>query len=728
MAILITKQITLTDAEDAGPFFDVYWSTNNGGSYSLAIDGENVYLPSVGSTVVVSIPSTTTTIKLVSKGVCTTEFISGSTSGTTTTSTTSSTPIIYNIGFRKNLGAPTAAGGCGTADFILFSNKSSFAQIGTGNNTRIYTNTGGTLLTGGNNWFGISQTEGESVGTIRVNDTGLVIDYSPTICTVPTTTCVPSSSLDPIICGYDASDSANACLKTNFITAYKTGLWLDPPTVVYSSADGCNVTSGYYAPLDGEEGAGSVFYINQFGDVEGSGNCVSTTTTAPTVYSVGYRTSGGAPIAALSCGTSNITLYSNKSSYAQVGAGSGTRIYSDAIGTPLVGGDTWFGISPSSGPSQDSILINNSGYVTNDSPGVCTTTTTAAPPTMYNTGYRTQTGYPISSFACNDTTSLILYTSDLTPTIGTIIYTNTQGNVLVGGNTWYGISTSAGAPDKSVLVDNSGVITDEDTCDPPLVLTQVYSDTQPGYGNLSSCGCEGYLGLYNYSILGNYDIYSDLTGKTIYQDNVGNELFVGDNLWYCITDTEGTETTISIKIDNLGNITDWVNCSTTSTSTTTSTTSTTTSATGCYEYLVECRLQSGTCYVNYVDCDGNFQSFPTPADGGGVICARPTPSISGGTVEFLGDCGLTTTTTTAPPSTTTTTTAATTFPNMWTVQRCDGTPGSYKVSNASIGAGNAFRISTDFGGWYYAVAPTTGTPTATVISAIYSNCYTTPPF
>jgi hypothetical protein len=654
MATLVTRQVTLKEKNDSGPFYNVFYSVDNGNTYFESPDGEGVYLPSVGSSVNVKVASTTTTIKLVSTGQCTNELPSGSISTTSSTSTTT-TVLIYNVGFRTSSGGPTSTTGCGTADTILYSNKSSFGQVGAGNNTIIYTNTSGTRLTGGNTWFGITQTQGPSTGTILVDNTGLVTDDNPTACTVTTTTCVPSSELDPIVCGYDAGSSTTACDHTNIVTAYKTGLWLDPPTLVYSSADGCNITPGFYSPLDGEEGEGSVFNVNQFGEVVGSGNCVTSTTTAPPIYSVGFRTSGGAPIAAFSCGTSDVILYSNKSSYAQVGAGNGTRIYTDTQGTPLQGGDTWFGIAPSSGPSQDSILINNSGYVTNDSPGQCTTTTTQAPPTVYNTGFRTTSGSPISGFACNDTTSPILYTSVSSFAsigVGTTIYTGTSGIPLTGGNTWYGISTSAGNPDKSILINNSGVVTDDFTCPPPLVLTQVWSDTQPRYGNLNSCGCTGETGVYNYSILGNYSIYSDLTGKTIYQDNVGNDLFVGDNLWYCLTDSEGSQTTISIRIDNLGNITGWVDCSTTSTTTTSSTTTTTTSATGCYEYLVEC-LSQGGCQVNYTDCNGVFQSFSQPYDTGGVICARPTPTVSGGIVEFLGDCELTTTTTQATTTTTT---------------------------------------------------------------------------
>jgi len=84
----INKLITLTDKSDAGPYFDVFYSTDCI-SYTIAVDGNNVYLPNVGSTVVVTVPEETVCMKLTSEGTCTNSVISGS--FTTTTTTTSST-------------------------------------------------------------------------------------------------------------------------------------------------------------------------------------------------------------------------------------------------------------------------------------------------------------------------------------------------------------------------------------------------------------------------------------------------------------------------------------------------------------------------------------------------------------------------------------------------------------------------------------------------------------
>lgn len=412
MALLVTRQVTLTEKNDSGPFYNVFYSVDNGNTYSPSPDGQGVYLPSVGSSVNVQVASTTTTIKLVSTGQCVNELPSGSII-TTTTSTTAGTTTTTT---------------------------------------------------------------------------------APTTTTTTTTTCLVVTA---ITAWYDEFISADACLKQTPQS--------QPVTVYVTDTNFATVTQFYNA--------------------------------------------GG-------CSSSGI----------QTG---------------------WYAYD--NGVTNYAVLIGQNGAVIN----------------------RTSCGSPATTTTTTSTTS-----TTSTTTAGTT-------------------TTTA----------------------PPLILTQVWSDAQPRYGNLSSCGCTGEVGVYNYAILGNYDIYQDLTGKTIYQDNVGDDLFVGDNLWYCITDAENTETTISIRIDNLGEITGWVDCSTTTTTTTTSTTTTTTSATGCYEYLLEC-LNPGNCQVNYTDCSGDPQSFVQQYDTAGVICARPTPSISGGTVEFLGECELTTTTTTSTSTTTTTTTAS----------------------------------------------------------------------
>ena len=87
MATFVTRRVTLTEKNDAGPFFDVYYSSDCI-TYYLSPTGDGVYLPSVGSSVQVQVASNTVCIKLVSSGQCTTSFVSqsGEISSTTTIS------------------------------------------------------------------------------------------------------------------------------------------------------------------------------------------------------------------------------------------------------------------------------------------------------------------------------------------------------------------------------------------------------------------------------------------------------------------------------------------------------------------------------------------------------------------------------------------------------------------------------------------------------------------
>lgn len=89
----------------------------------------------------------------------------------------------------------------------------------------------------------------------------------------------------------------------------------------------------------------------------------------------------------------------------------------------------------------------------------------------------------------------------------------------------------------------------------------------------------------------------------------------------------------------------------------TTTTTTTLAPTGCYEWEIECFGETG-CLVQWTDCNGNNQSISIANNNSGSVCARPTPTISEGTVTLLGNCPTTTTTTIAPTTTTTTTTVA----------------------------------------------------------------------
>lgn len=192
-----------------------------------------------------------------------------------------------------------------------------------------------------------------------------LIDCPVSGTTLPPTTQPPCvSGLDAVVCGYSVGSSEEACDQTNVVIAYKTDLWLNFGTVVYSSADGCSTALGFYAPLPGEEGEGSVFQINQSGDVVASANCDAGNTEPPVVYNVGFITNNGGPIASFGCGTSDQVLYASTPLFTNVNIG--TKIYADASGTPLQGGNLWFGIAPTSGSSTRVILIDNTGVVTNE--------------------------------------------------------------------------------------------------------------------------------------------------------------------------------------------------------------------------------------------------------------------------------------------------------------------------------------------------------------------------
>lgn len=93
----INKLIELTLKNgDAGPYFDVYYSTDCN-SYTICIDGTNVYLPNLSSTAIVTVPDNTTCMKLINKsaGCSNNDYIQ--VFGTTTTTTTCAPCAAYNI-------------------------------------------------------------------------------------------------------------------------------------------------------------------------------------------------------------------------------------------------------------------------------------------------------------------------------------------------------------------------------------------------------------------------------------------------------------------------------------------------------------------------------------------------------------------------------------------------------------------------------------------------------
>lgn len=120
----INKQITLSSKENsAGPYFDAYYSTDCV-NFTISSDGTNVYLPSVSSTAIITVPDNTICIKLVNKtGICNNnEYISGSVP--TTTTTTTAGPTLRQYRFNTS----------GTGNEIQFLNKFNQTKTITFNN------------------------------------------------------------------------------------------------------------------------------------------------------------------------------------------------------------------------------------------------------------------------------------------------------------------------------------------------------------------------------------------------------------------------------------------------------------------------------------------------------------------------------------------------------------------------------------------------------------------
>jgi len=88
-----TVKVTLTEKNDAGPLFDLFYSLNGGLSFTSSVDSTNLYLPYVGASTVANVDEGSNGYQLKSKGVCINSVVSGSIEPTPTpTATTQPTP------------------------------------------------------------------------------------------------------------------------------------------------------------------------------------------------------------------------------------------------------------------------------------------------------------------------------------------------------------------------------------------------------------------------------------------------------------------------------------------------------------------------------------------------------------------------------------------------------------------------------------------------------------
>jgi hypothetical protein len=88
-----TVKVTLTEKNDAGPLFDLFYSLNGGLSFTSSVDSTNLYLPYVGASTVANVDNASNAYQLKSKGVCINSVVSGSVEPTPTpTETSTPTP------------------------------------------------------------------------------------------------------------------------------------------------------------------------------------------------------------------------------------------------------------------------------------------------------------------------------------------------------------------------------------------------------------------------------------------------------------------------------------------------------------------------------------------------------------------------------------------------------------------------------------------------------------
>lgn len=197
----------------------------------------------------------------------------------------------------------------------------------------------------------------------------------------PTTTVCRSMDSTAYSLGYSASDSTVACDRTTLVNVYTTGNLPFTGVILYTDTTGCTtVNPGFYS-----DGGGTYFTVDQFGEITAVTNCAGPTPPPPTVYEVGDRTDTGAPFSVSACSdTCDTPLLTSVDNFNNVGVG--TVIYADTGGTLFAGGNTWYGITSTSGTPSKAIQINNSGVVTNDA--ICETITPTPTPTVTPTYYR----------------------------------------------------------------------------------------------------------------------------------------------------------------------------------------------------------------------------------------------------------------------------------------------------------------------------------------------------
>ena len=640
----INRIITLTaQGSNSGPLYDIYYS-NDCVNYTLCIDGDNVSLPSIGSTAIITLPDTAICIKLVnlSEGCFLNEVVQYI-GGITTTSTTTIGPPTTT---STTTAGPTTTTTTFSSNPCICTEVNITSEGGEVQTFNCYgVNENYVYLTAGTRYLCAAEIGGLLQAEI-VSGTGTVtpVGNCKTGPCPPITTTTTAASTT-------TTTAAPTTTTTTYITTYLVepcGGGLGPFIVTRASGDtpsgigqafkiSGNTPAGFNGTTCWEileiDPVGTIDYNNlAFGNVfSNCAACVPTTTTTSTT-TTSTTTTTVAP-------TTTTTTYRTTYKVEPCGGGAGPFIITLGSGDTPSGIGQAFKISGNTPAGFNGITCwevleidpvgtidyNNLAFGSVFSNcAACNATTTT-----------TTTAAPTTTTTSTTSTTTSTTTTTAAPTTTTTTYITTYKVEPCGGG--------AG----------------------PFIVTLGSGTTPSGIGQafkISGNSGAGFNGITCWEVL-----EIDPVGTVDYTNLAFGSVF--SNCAACVPTTTTTSTTTS-----------------TTSTTTQAPTTTTTTVCECVQSINIEVTSAGN--VTYLDCFNEAQ-IQNVGIGPEVIGTPPTcvqRNTLSGTAEFTiteyGACctASTTTTTTASPTTTTTTTASPT-----TTTTTAGEPVEYQIDNGASG-------------------------------------------
>jgi hypothetical protein len=724
----VFRQITLNELGlKAGPYYDVYYSADCS-TYTIATDGSNVYLPSVGSQVVVTIPDSTQCLKLVNLSPdCGNNFvvenIALSTTTTTTSTTTSTSTTTTTI-------SPTTTTTSTTTTVAPKYWYATYCSDGTtlpvplkvpGNYT---TGQVVSYVSGGTTVCLTLSTE--YVGTPLVFFTTTQYYVSCAACGVTTSTTTTSTTTTAAPVWYNLYNCSNGQTETS--AQYPAGTFSVNQRVVYGGALYFYVISSTTSNPGGIQWSVTSAGSGLVG-CPATTTTTSTTTIAPITLTVSGSCSGGfgtGRILANNFAGSTTGIYS----YIAIGtsesnaitnvSNAGTRVtLSGALSytfTNLVNGNYWVALMDSTGRiGLSSVSAIDCGTTTTTS---TSTTTIALPPFSF----LTNTGRNGSSAACSAAKTIYLWAYSNTWDNGVTYYSGTSGGADVPLNPYPGASQWFAYGGNALQIDDNGLSSNITAC-PTTTTTTTVAPTTTTTTAAPTTTTTTLAPVY-------YQILSCVDSSTAYSIQYSAGTYnSGDRV---ITNTSVTCVVIGSTTTLPGGTLYTLSSTGLTGCPATTTTSTTTIPPMDFTFTQYCSNGLGYATIDSItggapggqlqyswDYGVNWYNWPANITAG-PFANGSTPNVQvrnlsgGGTNKSLAtvNCATTTTTstTTLPPTTTTTTTQARVSVNFYLNFDAgnDGTLDIYTASPAGAGYTLSNTLTTDGSSYSVSLLPGDG--------------------